>query len=355
MDQANNNKINPLLRGSLWLLLIALIIGFLIYFKGILVPFIYAIFVAFLVHELVVLMGRIKLGGKSLPRWFRSILVLALVISSIVLIVEVISANVTQISKKIPEYEVTYDNLLIELGDLTGAEDISKEIRDQLNSNRINRFASGLFSSFSAVLGNLFMVLLYSIFMLTERKTIPLKLDAILPDTEQRDDVKSVLEKIGDAVQQYLSVKTFVSFLTALLSYIILVLFGVDFPVLWAFLIFLLNYIPYLGSFIATFLPSLLATFQFESLLIGLFVFIAIQGVQLAMGSFLEPRISGKTLNLSPTIVLFSLAFWGSLWGIEGLAIAIPLTSVLVITLSEFPSTRNAAILLSEDGDVEED
>ncbi|GAB5553061.1 MAG: AI-2E family transporter [Saprospiraceae bacterium] len=355
MDQQDNNKINPLLRGSLWLIAVAISLGILIYFKGLLIPFIYAIFVAFLVNELVVLMGRIQLGGRSLPRWLRSILVLALVVSSGIIIVEIVSANVNQISKKIPEYEVAYDNLLIQLGDLTGAEDISKAVREQVDSEEINRVISGAFNSFSSILGNLFMILLYSIFMLSERKTIPLKLRAMVSNSEQFSDVRSVLERIGEAVQQYISVKTFVSFLTGLISYIILLLFGVDFPVLWAFLIFLLNYIPYLGAFIATILPALLAVFQFESLLIGLFVFLAIQGVQTLMGSFVEPKISGQTLNLSPTIVLFSLAFWGALWGIVGLAIAIPLTSVLVITLSEFPSTRNAAILLSEDGDVEED
>lgn len=354
MDESNNKQLNPLLRGSYWLLVVALTIGFLIYFKSILIPFIYAIFVAFLVNELVVLMGRIRLGGRSLPRWFRSILVLVLVVSSGIITVEVVSVNINQISKKIPEYEVTYDKLLIELGDLTGAEDISKAVREQVDSEEVNRVLSGVFNSFSSILGNLFLILLYSIFMISERKTIQLKLDAILPNSEQRDDVRSVLERIGDAIQQYISVKTFVSFLTGLFSYVILVLFGVDFPVLWAFLIFLLNYIPYLGAIIATVLPALLAIFQFESLLTGLFVFLAIQAVQTIMGSFLEPKISGQTLNLSPTIVLFSLAFWGTLWGIVGLAIAIPLTSVLVITLSEFPSTRNAAILLSEDGDVEE-
>lgn len=353
MDQ--QNKLNPLLRGSLWLIAVAISLGFLIYFKGLLIPFIYAIFVAFLVNELVILLGKIQLGGRSLPRWLRSILVLVLVVSSGIIIVEIISANVNQISKKIPEYEVAYDNLLIQLGDLTGAEDISKAVRDQVNSDEINKVLSGAFNSFSSILGNLFMILLYSIFMLSERKTIPQKLKAIVSNSEQLNDVQSVLERIGDAVQQYISVKTFVSFLTGLISYIILLLFGVDFPVLWAFLIFLLNYIPYLGAFIATILPALLAVFQFESLLIGLFVFLAIQGVQTLMGSFVEPKISGQTLNLSPTIVLFSLAFWGALWGIVGLAIAIPLTSVLVITLAEFPSTRNAAILLSEDGDLEED
>ena len=352
MSDPKANKAIPLLRGSLWLLLIALIIAFLIYFKGILIPFIYAIFAAFLVNELVLLMGKIKIGGKALPRWLRSVLILLLVVSTGITIVEIITANVNQIIQKAPEYEASFDNLLEQVANLTGAEDITKDIQEQVNTENLNTVASGLFSSFSAILANLFMILLYSSFMLAERGTIPIKLKAIVPDKGQQGEVNEVLEHIGDAVQQYLSVKTLISFLTGVLGYIILLLFGVDFPVLWAFLIFLLNYIPYLGSFIATLLPALLAVFQFESLLTGFFVFLAIQGIQTLMGSVVEPRLSGKTLNLSPTIVLFSLAFWGTLWGIVGLAIAIPLTSVLVITLAEFPSTRSAAILLSENGDV---
>lgn len=355
MNTPKIDKSIPLLRASLWFLLVGMAITFLIYFKGILIPFIYAIFAAFLVHELVVLLGKIKIADRALPMWFRSLLVLLLFICAGVIIVEVIAANVNQIVTKAPEYVASFDNLLAQVGELTGAEDISKEIQGQVNPKEINAMASGLFNSFSAILANLFMILLYSIFMLAERSTISVKLNAIFPDPEHREDVQDVLERIGDAIQQYLSVKTLISFLTAVLGYIILRLFGVDFPVLWAFLIFLLNYIPYLGSFIATLLPALLAIFQFESLLTGVFVFLAIQGVQTLMGSIVEPRLSGKTLNLSPTIVLFSLAFWGTLWGIVGLAIAIPLTSLLVITFSEFPSTRNFAILLSGNGVVEED
>lgn len=350
-----SNRSNPLLRASLWFLLTGMTITFLIYFKGILIPFIFAIFAAFLVNELVLLLGRIQIAGRVLPRWFRSLLVLLLVVSTGIIIVEIIAANVDQIIRKAPEYVATFDELLLQIGEWTGAEDISQEIQGQINPKNINTMASGLFNSFSSILANLFMILLYTIFMLAERGTIPIKLNAIFPAADDREDVNEVLERIGNAVQQYLSVKTLVSFLTGVLGYIILVLFGVDFPVLWAFLIFLLNFIPYLGAFIATILPALLAIFQFESLLTGFFVFLAIQGIQTVMGSIVEPRISGKTLNLSPTIVLFSLAFWGTLWGFSGLAIAIPLTSVLVISLAEFPSTRNVAILLSEKGNFEEE
>ena len=354
MNPTKEKSVIPLLKACLWLLLIGSIIVILLYFKSILVPLIYAVVVAFLVHELIFLTGKIKIGQQALPLWLRRLVVLILVIGTIFGIVEIIIANADQIISKAPEYEETLDHLLLQIGDLTGAEDISADIQKQIDDSNINTFISRAFSSLSGFLGNFFMVIIYGIFLISERRTFEDKLNAIVPDSEKRKEVILVMGRIANAVRQYLSVKTFVSFLTGGLSYVILLLFGVDFPVLWAFLIFLLNFIPYLGSLIATLLPTFLAIFQFESLLMGLWVFLSIQSVQTIVGTFIEPRISGRSLNLSPTIVLFSLAFWGFLWGIVGMAIAIPVTSIFVIILSEFPSTRNAAILLSEKGCFDE-
>lgn len=350
MNKTNN--ISPVLRACIWLLFIGLIIALLIYFKTILVPLVYAIVAAFLVHELILLTGKIYIFGKPIPHWLRNFLVLLIVIGTIFGIVQILSANVDQIVKKAPEYQQTVERLIDQAGTLTGAEDNSAEIREWINSINISSLFGDVFSSFSSFLGNLFMVIIYGLFLLAERRKFTQKLDAMLPNTEDRKDLQEMLDQIADAIRQYLSVKTLVSLLTGILCYIILLLFGVDFPVLWAFLVFLLNYIPYLGSLIATLLPTFLAIFQFESLLMGLWVFLCIQSVQTLVGTFLEPRFAGKTLNLSPTVVLFSLALWGSVWGIAGMAIAIPVTSIFVIIMAEFPNTRNAAILLSERGDL---
>lgn len=353
MDQPKQKNNIPLLRACSWLFLIGMIIAFMMYFKSILVPFIFGIIVAFFVQELVVLTGKINIGGQALPDWLRRVLVLLLVVGVIFGVVEIIIANVDQIIQKAPEYEETLDDLLSQIGTLTGANGMSTDIQEQIDNIEINKAVSSVFSSFSSFLGNFFMALIYGIFLLSEQRTFPLKLDAIVSDPENRKELSDILDQIAEAVRQYLSVKTFVSLLTGGLSYIVLLLFGVDFPVLWAFLIFLFNYIPYLGSFIATLLPTLLAIFQFESLLTGLWVFLAIQSIQTVVGTFLEPRISGRTLNLSPTVVILALAVWGALWGIVGMAIAVPVTSIIVIILAEFPNTRNAAILLSEKGEVD--
>ena len=142
------------------------------------------------------------------------------------------------------------------------------------------------------------------------------------------------------------------SLLTGILTYFILLAFDVDFPILWAFLTFLLNYIPYIGSFIATLLPAVFAIFQFQSLLIFVWIFLAVQAVQIAVGNILEPKIMGRTLNLSPLGVLVALAFWGIIWGVLGMIVSVPITSILVITASRIPTLRFLAIWLSETGEL---
>jgi predicted PurR-regulated permease PerM len=130
-------------------------------------------------------------------------------------------------------------------------------------------------------------------------------------------------------------------------------MFKVDFPVLWAFIIFLLNYIPYIGSFFATLFPSVFAMFQYQSFFMLIWLFLAIQVVQVAVGNVLEPKIMGRSLNLSPLGVMLALTFWGIIWGVLGMFLSVPITSVMVITFSRIESTRFIAVWLSETGKVD--
>src|SRR5690606_31093580 len=143
------------------------------------------------------------------------------------------------------------------------------------------------------------------------------------------------------------------SLLTGLVSYGILLAFGVDFPILWAFLIFLLNFIPYVGSVGATLLPAAFSVLQFQSFVVPLWILIIIASVQIVVGNIVEPRVMGRTLNLSPLGTLLALAFWGLLWGILGMIISVPVTSILVIIASHIPTMRFLAIWLSETGNLD--
>lgn len=129
-------------------------------------------------------------------------------------------------------------------------------------------------------------------------------------------------------------------------------LIGVDFAIFWAFLIFLLNYIPTIGSLIATAFPAVLTLVQFETFTPFIIVLVAITGIQMVVGNFIEPKMMGNSLKISSLVVLLSLAFWGAIWGVTGMFLCVPITVILMIIFAQFPTSRPIAILLSDDGDI---
>lgn len=125
---------------------------------------------------------------------------------------------------------------------------------------------------------------------------------------------------------------------------------GLDFAEFWALLIFFLNYIPNIGAIVATAFPAALALIQFESWWPFLEVTSGIVAIQFFVGNFLEPRLLGKSLNLSPLVILFALALWGAIWGVLGMFLSVPITVMMMIIFAHFDVTRPIAILLSQDG-----
>ena len=132
----------------------------------------------------------------------------------------------------------------------------------------------------------------------------------------------------------------------------ILLFIGVDAPVFWAFLIFVLNFIPTIGSLIATLFPAIFALLQFGEFTPGILVLAIVGTIQLIVGNFIEPRVMGNSLNISPLVVFLTLAIWGVIWGITGMLLSVPITVILIIVMSEFPSTQPLAILLSQKGSI---
>jgi predicted PurR-regulated permease PerM len=147
--------------------------------------------------------------------------------------------------------------------------------------------------------------------------------------------------------------KTVVSLLTGILSYIVLAIIGVDFAVFWAFLIFLLNYIPTIGSLIATIFPALMALLQEGNFSHAFWVIAGVGAIQILVGNFIEPKVMGNSLNISSLVVILSLVIWGSLWGIIGMIIAVPITVIMIIIMAQFPNSRKFAIMLSKDGIID--
>ena len=147
-----------------------------------------------------------------------------------------------------------------------------------------------------------------------------------------------------------MGIKILTSSLTGILSYAFLSFVGVDFAGVWGLLIFLLNFIPTVGSIVATIFPVLIAVAQFEGITMPLVVLLGIMSLQICIGQILEPRFMGKSFNLSPIIIILNLALWNTIWGVWGMFLCVPLLIITTIVLAHFPQTRSIAVMLSSDG-----
>jgi AI-2 transport protein TqsA len=152
---------------------------------------------------------------------------------------------------------------------------------------------------------------------------------------------------IAAKLQKYMLVRTVVSILTGVVVWSFALLAGLELATAWGVIAFVLNYIPFIGPLIATVFPTLFALVQFESWQLAIAVFACLNLIQFLIGSYLEPRMAGAALSISPFIVLFAVFFWSFLWGVAGAFIGVPIVIALLAVCDEHESTRWIALLFS--------
>lgn len=204
--------------------------------------------------------------------------------------------------------------------------------------------AAGL-GSLMVFFNELFLVLLYLVFLLAGSESFPHKLKRALH--ERADRVAAVIGNIEEQVRKYLVTKTLVNLGHGILVGLLLAAFGVDFAALWGFLTFVAHYIPHVGAVISVGLPTVFLLLQFESTGWALLIAALNLALQFAIGNVVEPRIMGHSLDLSPVLVLLSLIFWGWLWGAWGMVLAVPITSMLKIVCENVEALRPLSVLMS--------
>jgi predicted PurR-regulated permease PerM len=210
------------------------------------------------------------------------------------------------------------------------------------------RLVANMLSGLGGILTNSFLILLTVIFILFEASSFQQKVGAAFGDPK---GTLSQVKKITDAVNNYLAIKTVVSLGTGVIVAIWVWALGIDFPVIWGLLAFLLNFIPNLGSIIAAVPPALLGYIQFG---IGrtLLVAAGYGVVNLVFGNVVEPKLMGRKLGLSTLVVFLSLVFWGWVWGPVGMLLSVPMTMVVKIVLESSPSTHWISVLLDSEASV---
>jgi len=327
------------------------IIAVLVVGKGILIPFIFALIFWFLTREIRQAIYRIPFAKKFIPKWLSNILVFTVIILVFGFVSEILTSSITDLTESYTNYEPNVENIIQNLSGYFQPE-VLTSIKSVIGDFDYGSVLGDIANGISGVLGDTFMILIYALFIFLEESSLIKKIDKIF--TTDNDQVHNILDKIEASISNYLRLKTFVSLLTGILSYVVLVIVGVDSAPFWAFLIFLLNFIPTVGSLVATIFPAFFCLIQFGEFTPFLIVLACVGAIQVIVGNVVEPRLFGKSLNVSPLITILSLAIWGNIWGITGMVLSVPITVIMIIVFSQFEKTKKIAIILSENGEVDE-
>ncbi len=260
----------------------------------------------------------------------------------------IIGTSLEDFSDAIPRYQARLTqemgpllHWIQEMGFQLNEDLLLKSIDPGASMRLVGRMLSGL----GGILTNSFLIILTVIFILLEASSFQQKVRAAFGDPK---GTFAQFNKITDAVNNYLAIKTLVSLGTGIIVAIWVAILGIDFPVIWGLLAFLLNFIPNLGSIIAAVPPVLLGYIQFgigRALLVG----VGFGVVNLLFGNVVEPKLLGRKLGLSTLVVFLSLVFWGWVWGPVGMLLSVPMTMVVKIALESSPSTHWISILLDSE------
>lgn len=326
------------------------IIG-LIYFDNILKPLVVAFLIWFVINQLKVKIGKISINGRSLPPLVCNLLAFILIFLLGFLIIEFLIINLEGITASMPEYVANLNEKYSDTSAFFNDPKYAVYLQKWFNGINLSGMAKSLVNSLSGIVAKIAIIIVYLIFILIEEEARNRKVEQLFPEKGKRYlKFNKNLNNINEVIRSYIWSKTIMSFVTGVLSYVVLLIMGVEYTFLWAFIIFVLNFIPYIGPLVSSLLPAIFMVLITGDMLQLVYVFAAMESIQIVLGNFVEPKTMGKGSNLGPVTVIVALAFWGMIWGITGMILAVPVTAVGVIVLSQIPSTRYLAILLSEKG-----
>lgn len=307
--------------------------------QALLIPFFFAIFLAVLGSApLAWLKDR---GVPTLP----SVLAVTVLIMSIFIGLGILlGTSANEFTQELPKYEDKLNHWAVSINEWVEARgvDLSRAaLFEATEPARLMGMFGKTLKGFVDTLSKTLLVLIFLIFMLHEAALFRLKIEVALQESLEMGR----FEKVVKDIQKYLGIKTFTSALTGILVWLWVYAWGLDFAVLWGLVAFILNYIPIIGSIVASIPALILAAVQLGSgitLALGAGYLV----INIGISNFIEPIFMGRRLGLSPLIVLMSLIFWGWVWGPAGMLLSVPLTMIVKILLEHSEDFRWIALLM---------
>ena len=315
--------------------------------KDLLVPFLFAVFLA-----LITARPMLWLQRKRVPAFLAVLIIVSLILLILAVAGSIVGASIAEFTAALPSYQqrldVIIDGVIQFLTSRLEGDAAIESIGDLIDPGWAMGLVAGLLNSLKDLLTNIFLIIFTMIFILLEASTVETKIAAAFGrSTQSLKRPRVFLANLGN----YLGIKTVVSAATGLAAGLLTWALGVDFPLLWAMLAFLLNYIPTIGSIIAAVPAVLIALVQLgpgEATAVA----IGFVAINMVFGNIIEPRLMGYGVGVSPLIVFIGLFFWGWVFGPVGMLLSVPLTMTLKLALESDKRTRWIAILIGSERDA---
>jgi AI-2 transport protein TqsA len=316
--------------------------------KALLVPFLIAAFLA-----LITVRPMMWLQKKRVPSFLAALIIVITIMLILAMVGTILGSSIADFTAALPAYQARLDIIVAGFldflaGHIDGVNSM-QNISDMIDPGWAMRLVASILNSLKDVLTNAFLIIFTMIFMLLEVSTVSTKVKAAFGrSAESLAGPRAFLQNLG----RYLGIKTVVSVATGFLAGILTWSLGLDFPLLWGMLAFLLNYVPTIGSIIAAVPAVLLALVQLGPGVAGATA-VGFAAINIAFGNIIEPRMMGYGVGISPLIVFIGLVFWGFIFGPVGMLLSVPLTMTLKLALESDDRTRWIAILIGSERDAQ--
>jgi len=342
---------SPLLSVTLSVLLVCLVGWLLVVGRSLILPFVIALIVWYMINALSHAIQAIPIGRWHLPGFVSFTLALLVIFAAATMVLDIVTVNLTQLAQDAPTYQKRLEELFDQASSHLNLND-PIELKDLLPDSLVPRMVTAGASLVTTLAGSASLVFIYVLFLVLEQSTFDRKFERLFASPDRAEAAFAMRAEINRSIMHYFSIKTAVSVATGALTSLVLIAIGLPYAALFGFIAFLLNYIPTIGSLIGVIFPSLLAIVYYDTLAPFLAIAAGLGLIQFAIGNLIEPRLKGSNLNLSGLVIMLSLAFWGAIWGIVGMVLCVPLTVMIVIVCARFEGSRPIAVLLSQTGEI---
>ena len=334
---------------ALVIIAFAVVLFLLVQARFMLISLAIAIILFSLTSDVINFVARAKIGRFGIPNWLASVVTVILIAAGMLTLSSILLSQINTVLITTLVYAERAPSAIASLFSWLGP-DSEQAILNATNAIEVSGYLRSAASQAGNLMQGTVLVILFVTFLFAERIWFRSKLNNFIGDEANAKRVAKIFASIIHRVNYYILVKTIISAVTGVMTFILATAFNLDLAVAIGVITFVLNFIPNIGSIVATILIAIMAHVQLADVATTAIIFGVAGIIQFVNGNIIDPSLMGRALRLSSFGIIISLAFWGAVWGIPGMFLSVPIMVMLMVVCSHVPALRPVAILLSREG-----